>query len=149
MCVRQDVNTCVQTSLHVGLPPMSKFRKDRTRSPTPRFGFVGSSANKGCGAGKIWCTHLASKFLNNKKTTGDTQTDAALAAAASAAGGDYIATTSHCGLAYKSTARDLNSVVLNIVQVPQPYIVTSPIRNNKTGLVKYEDHLVTLPHELI
>ena len=41
-----------------------------------------------------------------KTTTNATQTHAALADAASAAGGDYIAKTGHCGFAYKNTSRD-------------------------------------------
>ena len=72
-----------------------------------------------------------------------------MAAAASAAGGDYITKTGHCGFAYKNTARYLKRVVPNTGQVPQPWIVTIPIRNDKTGLMKDEDHLVKLPHELI
>ena len=65
------------------------------------------------------------------------------------AGGDDIAKTGHCGFASKNTARDVKSVVTKEVQAPQPYIVTIPITNNKTGLMKYEDHPVLLPHELI
>ena len=82
---------------------------------TTRFGFVGSSANKGCDAGKVWCTHLATQFLKNKSSTSATQAYAALAAAASAAGGHYIAKTGHCGLAYKNTARDLKRVVVQYI----------------------------------
>ena len=55
------------------------------------FGFVRGSANKGCDAGQISGTHLASQFLQNKQSTSVTQTDAAVAAAASAAVGDYVA----------------------------------------------------------
>ena len=34
-------------------------------------------------------------------------------------------------------------------KVPQPYIVTIPIRHNTTGLMKYEDHPALLPNEFI
>ena len=56
--------------------------------------------------GKLETRAFAGKaqFLNNKKATNVAQTDAALAVAASAAGGRYIAKTSHCGLAYTNTA---------------------------------------------
>ena len=62
---------------------------------------------------------------------------------------DYIAKTGHCGFADNNTARDLKRVVLQYVQVPQPYMVTSPLRNNKTGFMKYEDRPVLLTHEVI
>ena len=60
------------------------------------------------------------QLLKNTKSTSVSQTDAALAADASAAGGHYIAKTGHCGLDYINTARDLKRVVLQAVQVPQP-----------------------------
>ena len=69
---------------------MPKVCKDRPRYTRPTFGFVGSSANKGCDAGKMWCTGLATQFLKNKKSTSVVQTDAALADAESAAG-EYAA----------------------------------------------------------
>ena len=149
-CVCQVINYhfCA-TSLHAGLPPMSKVCKDRSRSQmTTKFGFVGSSANKGCDAGKVWCTHLATQFRKNKSSTSATQAYAALAAAASAAGAHSVSKTSRFGMAYKNTARDLKKVVLQNIKVTQPYMVTSPVRSNKTGLVKYEDHQVLLPHEV-
>ena len=149
-CVCQVINYhfCA-TSLHAGLPPMSKVCKDRSRSQmTTKFGFVGSSANKGCDAGKVWCTHLATQFLKNKSSTSATQAYAALAAAASAAGAHSVSKTSRFGMAYKNTARDLKKVVLQNIKVTQPYMVTSPVRSNKTGLAKYEDHPVLLPHEV-
>ena len=74
-------------------------------------------------------TWLASSW--KKKSTSVTQTDGALAAAASAAGGDYIAKTIHCGFAYKNTARRVKRVVLNKTQFPQTYIVTVLIRNKQ------------------
>ena len=91
---------------------------------------------------------MARQFLN-KEVSRVTQTDVALVVVAGVAGGDYIAKTGHCWFAYKSTARDLQRVVLKPVQVPQPDIVTIFIRSNMTGLMKYEDHPVMLPHELI
>ena len=88
-CVPQRLTTFSATYLHVGLPPMPKVCKDTSRSPTPRFGCVVSSTSKGCDAGKIWCTRLAGLLLQNK--TSDSVI--ALDAAASAAGGHYIAKT--------------------------------------------------------
>ena len=121
-CVCQVINYhfCV-TSLHAGLPPMSKVCKDRSRSQmTTRFGFVGSSANKGCDAGKVWCTHLATQFRKNKSSTSATQAYAALAAAASAAGAHSVSKTSRFGMAYKNTARDLKKVVLHKLSLHNP-----------------------------
>ena len=100
--------------------------------------------------GGILCTHLLGQLIKtNNITASAIQTDAAMVEVAGAVGGDYIAKTGHCGFAYKNTARYLKIVVLNTVQVPQPYIVTIPIRNNKTGLLKHEEHLVLLPHAII
>ena len=79
---------------------MSKVVTDRSRSHTPRLGFVGSSANKGCDVGKIWCTHLDSQFLQTQRTV------------------DF---------AYNRILRDLQRVVLQICHVTQPYIVTVSI----------------------
>ena len=111
------------TSLHVGLHPMPKVCKDRSRSPTPRFRFVGSSANKGCDVGKFWCTQLVSQFVANKKSYSVTKTYVAFIDAAGAAGGHDIAKSGHCRLAYKNTATYVTIVVLTYVQVPQPDIV--------------------------
>ena len=140
MCPRGS-SLLYATYLHAGLPPMSKFVKGIPRSPTQRLGCVVSSAKKGCDAGTIWCTHLALGWpvphQNTRQTTSATQADVALVVVAGVAGGDYIAKTGHCGFAYTNTARYLKTDVLNTVQVPQPYIVTNPIRNNITGLIKH------------
>ena len=143
MCAPEAHYFCA-SYLNVGLLPMSKFGKGRSRSPRPRFGYV-----EGCDAGRIWCTHSTSQFLNKKKSASVAQTYVALVVAAGAAGGEYIANTGHCGFAYKNTVKDLKRVVLKTVQVPQPCNVTTPTSNNKTGLLQYEDHPVMLPHELI
>ena len=131
-------NQCVSQRLIIFVPHLCMWvyfqcpslGTGRSRSPRPRLGYV-----EGCDAGRNWCTHLASQFPNkNKKSTNVTQTDAALAAAASAAGGDYIAKTGHCGFACKKIAKDLTRLVLKTVQVPQPYIVTIPAKQQQDWL---------------
>ena len=92
---------------------------------------------------------MAAQVLKNRKSGIVNQTDVAFVVVAGVAGGHDMAKTGRCGLAYKNTARYLKRVVLKCSQVPQPYIVTVPIRNNTTCLMKYETHLVMLPHELI
>ena len=94
-------------------------------------------------------THAATKFITNKMSAHEAQQMAMLATDDGCKGAEDIAKAGKRGQAYKNSARDIKTLVLNNCEAPVPYMVTIPIWNTNTGSKEYVDWPVLLPHEML